>query len=216
MARPRRMGAYNALDELLPGPASERPRLEAVVAPARRRTPARGQDSEREQKRDRDRDQVQGRDQDKDRDRDQDKDRDREPERATDARPGPAFNALDELLPGPLAARPRLLQLVSDPLQRRGRGRARAKHLGAYNPLDDLEPEPPAPKARVSLRVTADLLEVARDAAAFLSEAQGRVTLGDLAEDALRAELQRLAVEHNAGRPFPARPGEPKGGRGGR
>jgi hypothetical protein len=185
MARPRRMGAFNALDELLPGPASERPKLEAVARSAPRRSPARGRDSQR----------------------------DTEPP-AEEPQRGQAFNALDELLPGPLAGRPRLLQLVSDPLQRRRRGRSR--HLSAYNPLDDLEPEPPAPKARVNLRVSAELLETARDATAFLSEGSSRVTLGELAEDALRAELQRLAVEHNAGRPFPARPDEPRGGRAGR
>jgi hypothetical protein len=180
------MGAFNALDELLPGPAPERPRLEAVAAPPRRRRPARGRDS------------------------DWDGEQGREPEPAAeDPRHGPAFNALDELLPGPLSARPRLLQLVSDAPQRRGG--ARSRHLSAYNPLDDLEPEPPPTRARVSLRVSADLLEAVRDATAFLSESRGRVTLGDLAEDALRAELQRLAVEHNAGRPFPARPGgEPR------
>jgi hypothetical protein len=188
MARPRRMGAFNALDELLPGPeAPERPRLEAVGAPdppeGSRRPPARG----------RRRDAAGGRE----------LDRDAGEQPVDEQRRGQAFNALDELLPGPLAPRPRLLQVVSDPLRRRGRGRS--KHLSAFNPLDDLEPEPPAPKARVSLRVPTDLLEAARDASAFLSESQGRVTLGDLAEDALRAELQRLAVEHNAGRPFPAR-----------
>jgi hypothetical protein len=196
MARPRRMGAFNALDELLPGPPTpERPRLEAVAEPdpaeRSRRPPDRG------------------------RGRDADRERawDAEPEPVEEQRRGQAFNALDELLPGPLAPRPRLLQVVSDPLRRRGRGRS--KHLSAFNPLDDLEPEPPAPKARVSLRVPADLLEAARDASAFLSEDQGRVTLGDLAEDALRAELQRLAVEHNAGRPFPARDNRGRGrGRG--
>ncbi len=185
MARPRRMGVFNALDELLPGPASERPKLEAVAAPARRRRPASGTGG----------------------------DWDQEPrqELAEDRERQPAFNALDELLPGPLSARSRLLQLVSDPLQRRSG--ARSKHLSAYNPLDDLAPEPPPPKARVNLRVSADLLEAARDASAFLSESHSRVTLGDLAEDALRAELQRLAAEHNAGRPFPARDDEPKGRR---
>jgi hypothetical protein len=183
MARPRRMGAFNALDELLPGPASERPKLEAVARGAQRRAPARGRDG----------------------------DWDTEPPAAEEPQRGQAFNALDELLPGPLAGRPRLLQLVSDPLQRRRRGRSR--HLSAYNPLDDLEPEPPTPKARVNLRVSADVLEAARNATAFLSEGSSRVTLGDLAEEALRAELQRLAVEHNAGRPFPARPDEPRGGR---
>ena len=178
MARPRRMGAFNALDELLPGPESGRPRLEAVAPPASQRPPSGGRRGDR--------------------------DRDSHPEPAAEPPRGQAFNALDELLPGPLAPRPRLLQAVTDPLRRRGR--ARSKHLSAFNPLDDLEPEPPAPKARVNLRVPADLLEAARDASAFLSEGAGRVTLGDLTEDALRAELQRLAVEYNAGRPFPARP----------
>jgi hypothetical protein len=180
------MGAFNALDELLPGPTSSRPRLEAVAPPASRRPPARGRDGGR--------------------------DMEREP--AEDQPRGQAFNALDELLPGPLAPRPRLLQAVTDPL--RGRRRARSQHLSAFNPLDGLEPEPPSPKARVSLRVPADLLEAARDATAFLSEGADRVTLGDLAEDALRAELQRLTVEHNAGRPFPARPDERRQGRAGR
>jgi len=183
------MGAFNALDELLPGPTSARPRLEAVAPPAARRAPARGRD--------------------KDPDSDWDGDRDSGPERAEDPQRG-GFNALDELLPGPLAPRPRLLQAVTEPLRRRGR--ARSKHLSAFNPLDNLELEPPEPKARVSLRVPADVLEAARNATAFLSEGASRVTLGDLAEDALRAELQRLAVEHNAGHPFPARPGEPERG----
>lgn len=183
MARPRRMGAYNALDELLPGPASERPRLEAVPEPAPERTPPRGRDGNW----------------------------DAEPEAVEaveDLRRGQAFNALDELLPGPLAARPRLLQRISEPLRRHGP--TRSKHLSAFNPLDDLEPEPPAPKARVSLRVSADLLEAARDATAFLSDGPSRVTLGGLAEDAIRAELQRLAAAHNAGRPFPTRSDEPR------
>ncbi len=187
MARPRRMGAFNALDELLPGPTAPERRLEAVARPAPPATrAARGRAGDR------------------------DREREREPEPVGDAQQGQAFNALDELLPGPLAPRPRL-QVVSDRLRRRGR--SRSKHLSAFNPLDDLKPRPPEPKARVSLRVPADLLEAARDATAFLSERESRVTLGDLAEDALRAELQRLAVEHNAGRPFPVRPDDQKGGR---
>ncbi len=201
MARPRRMGAFNALDELLPGPASDRPRLEAVSAQAQAQTRA-GAAAEapapRERKRKREPEPE------------PERGRDRQAEPVEEPRRGPGFNALDELLPGPLAPRPRL-QLVPD--RSRGRGRGRSQHLSAYNPLDGLQPEPPAPKARVSLRVTAELLEAARDASAYLSGAQSRMTLGDLAEDALRAELQRLAVEHNSGRPFPPRPDDPKGGR---
>jgi hypothetical protein len=131
-------------------------------------------------------------------------------EPAEDPRRGSGFNALDELLPGPLAAR-RRLQLVADRSKRRGRGES--KHLSAYNPLDGLQPEEPPPKARVSLRVSAELLEAARDASAYLSHDQGRVTLGELAEEALRAELHRLAAEHNSGHPFPPRQDERKGRR---
>jgi hypothetical protein len=180
MARPRRMGAFNALDELLPGPASDERAPEPP--PAHRGKRERGWDRQWEQ-----------------------------PEEPLDGpRQGSGFNALDELLPGPLAAR-RRLKLVRERSRRQGGGGS--KHLSAYNPLDELQPEAPTPKARVNLRVSAELLEAARDASAYLSQEQGRVTLGGLAEEALRAELQRLAVEHNSGRPFPARQDERKGRR---
>jgi hypothetical protein len=186
MARPPRMGAFNALDELLPGPASDEREPEPPPAPARR--------SKRERGWDRDWEQPQ--------------------EPVEPPRQGSGFNALDELLPGPLAAR-RRLKLVPERARgqraHRGGGGGGSKHLSAYNPLDELEPEAPPPKARVNLRVSAELLEAARDASAYLSqEQQGRVTLGGLAEEALRAELHRLAVEHNSGRPFPSRPDERK------
>jgi hypothetical protein len=180
------MGAFNALDELLPGPAPDPdpPKLEAVSPPRSRapgRAPERGWDSHWEQ-----------------------------PEApAEEPRTASGFNALDELLPGPLATR-RRLQLVPD--RRRGRDRDASRHLSAYNPLDALQPEAPPPKARVSLRLSADLLEAARNASAYLSEEQARVTLGELAEEALRAELHRLAAEHNSGRPFPPRPNDRRGG----
>jgi hypothetical protein len=181
MARPRRMGAYNALDELLPGPAAESDerRLEAVSPPP---PPER----EREWSGDRQWEQPQ--------------------DPAPEPRRVPGFNALDELLPGPLAAR-RRLQLVPGRSRSgtRGQGEGESKHLSDYNPLDGLLPEDPPPKARVSLRVSTELLEAARDASAYLSHEQDRVTLGELAEDALRAELHRLSAEHNSGRPFPPR-----------
>ncbi|HEX8861229.1 MAG TPA: hypothetical protein VGC06_19470 [Actinomycetes bacterium] len=184
MARPRRMGAFNALDELLPGPDSE-PEPRALGAVSGRRAPEREPEPEAGWSQERQR----GR---------------REPRAEPDeARGTMGFNALDELLPGPMAAR-RRLQLVPDrPRDRRGR---ESRHLSTYNPLDDLQPEPPAAKARVSLRVEAELLEAVRDATAYLSQDQERVTLGELAEEALRAELHRLAAEHNSGRPFPPRP----------
>jgi hypothetical protein len=184
MARPRRMGAFNALDELLPGPDSE-PEPRALGAVSGRRAPEREPEPEAGSSWERQRGRREPR---------------AEPE---DARGTTGFNALDELLPGPMAAR-RRLQLVPDrPRDRRDRG---SRHLSTYNPLDDLQPEPPAPKARVSLRMEAELLEAVRDATAYLSHDQERVTLGELAEGALRAELQRLAAEHNSGRPFPPRP----------
>jgi hypothetical protein len=184
MARPRRMGAFNALDELLPGPDSE-PEPRAPGAMSDQRAPEREPDPEAAWSWERQRGRREPR---------------AEPE---EARGTTGFNALDELLPGPMAAR-RRLQLVPDrPRDRRDR---ESKHLGTYNPLDDLQPEPPAPKARVSLRMEAELLEAVRDATAYLSQDQERITLGELAEEALRAELHRLAAEHNSGRPFPPRP----------
>ena len=175
MARPRRMGAFNALDELLPGPDPEsEPRLEAVARRGRH-----------------------------DREPEPDREPERAPRRERDEPRGiPGFNALDELLPGPMAAR-RRLQLVPD--RHGARGGGGSKHLSAYNPLDDLQPEAPPPKARVSLRMEAELIEAVRDATAYLSQEQDRVTVGELAEEALRAELHRLAAEHNSGRPFPPR-----------
>ena len=181
MARPRRMGAFNALDELLPGPASDERAPEPP--PVHRGKRERGWDTDWEQPQ----------------------------EPVERPRQGAGYNALDELLPGPLAAR-RRLKLVPERSRGRGArggggGEGASKHLSAYNPLDDLQPEAPPAKARVNLRVSAELLEAARDASAYLShEQEGRVTLGGLAEEALRAELHRLAVEHNSGRPFPSRP----------
>jgi hypothetical protein len=166
MARPKRMGAYNALDELLPGP-SPRPRLEPVPDP-----PPRGGGGAHRSR-------------------------------------GP--NALDDLLPGPGgpdagdgvdwgSPRARL-----EPVGRR--------HLGAWNPLDDLpsQPRPAArrpartARSRVTLRLPEDLVEAARDAVARLAGTPEETTLATLAERGLRAELGRLAAAHNHGRPFPPR-----------
>jgi hypothetical protein len=121
----------------------------------------------------------------------------------------PARNALDDLLPGPSAPIGR----------RRGAGprlRGAARHLGVWNPLDDLGPAPPAAdggaarepaprKTRVSFRLPADLVEEARDAAAHLAGTVDRSSLTALAERAIRAELARLASVHNRGRRFPPR-----------
>jgi hypothetical protein len=199
MARPKRMGAYNALDDLLPGPAwgnpegspggsdpawdlsagepappSRRPRLEPVPDPLR--PPGR---------------------------------------RSRDRRPGP--NALDELLPGPPSG------AMGDPpgapspapagrrLGATPRPRSAGRHLEVWNPLDGPPPAPPAPdppppaKVRVSFRLPADLVETARDTVAHLAGTTDQTNLTALTERALRVELARLAITHNHGRPFPRR-----------
>jgi hypothetical protein len=185
MARPKRMGAYNALDELLPG-SSPRPRLEPVPDPP---PPPRGAHRSR----------------------------------------GP--NALDELLPGPGgpdagdgvdwgSSRARL-EPVAGPGRRQAAGGPR--HLGAWNPLDELpsqqapaaRPAPRTPRARLTLRLPDDLVEAARDAVARLAGTPEETTLTALAERGLRAELSRLAAAHNHGRPFPSR-GRPAPARGAR
>jgi hypothetical protein len=169
MARPKRMGVYNALDDLLPGPSS-RPRLEPVPDPP--------------------------------------------PPRAAPRARGP--NALDELLPGPGGpdagdgldwGSPRArLEPVAVPRRRHAAGGSR-RHLGAWDPLEDL-PSPPAPrqaKTRLTVRLPDDLVEAARDAVARLAGTPDQTTLTALAERGLRAELDRLAAVHNRGRPFPPR-----------
>jgi hypothetical protein len=199
MARPKRMGAYNALDDLLPGPAwgssgdqgaawdleaaepggepapPRRPRLEPVPDLSRRRQSRRR-----------------------------------------------GANALDDLLPGPggVADADDPLAGPASPVGRRvgatPRGRSAGRHLGVWNPLDGPPPTqpahapalaPPPAKARVSFRLPADLVETARDAVAHLAGTADQTTLTALTERALRVELARLAITHNHGQPFPPRDG---------
>jgi hypothetical protein len=197
MARPKRMGAYNALDDLLPGgvwgspkgspsepgpawdlsaePAAEpaapprRPRLQPVPDPPGRR--GRGSNA------------------------------------LDELLPGPgAGDGLDDLLPGPSA--PPARRVGTAPRARGDRG---GRHLGIWNPLDGppasaQEPPPPVPaRTRMSFRLPADLVETARDAVAHLAGSADRTTLTALTERALRVELARLAITHNHGQPFPPR-----------
>jgi hypothetical protein len=70
-----------------------------------------------------------------------------------------------------------------------------------------------ARKVRATLYLPHDVLEEARDAAAHLAGYPARMTLTKLAEEALRAQLQRLKDCYNDGRDFPPRREELHGGR---
>ncbi|HZZ73587.1 MAG TPA: hypothetical protein VFE24_15145 [Pirellulales bacterium] len=70
-----------------------------------------------------------------------------------------------------------------------------------------------AAKVRATLYLSAELLDEARNAAVYLAGPPARLTLTKLAEDALRAELQRLKELHHQGQDFPPRAEELKGGR---
>lgn len=70
-----------------------------------------------------------------------------------------------------------------------------------------------SPKIRATLYLPYELLEEARDAAVHLAGFPVRLTLTKLAEDAFRAELQRLKDRYNAGCDFPPRADDLKGGR---
>jgi hypothetical protein len=199
MARPKRMGAYNALDDLLPGPAwgpsgdqgpawdladPAEPDGEPAPPPRRARL---------------------------------------EPVPDLSRRPWrrrAGANALDDLLPGPrgVGDADDLLPGPSSPPGRRlgaaPRARSAGRHLGVWNPLDGPPPAKPAPapapppppaKARVSFRLPADLVETARDAVAHLAGTADHTTLTALTERALRVELARLQITHNHGQPFPPR-----------
>jgi hypothetical protein len=197
VVRRKRMGAYNALDDLLPGPPQARPSLERsphpVSGPSKRMS------------------------------------------RPKPKRMGP-FNALDDLLPGPgtepepsgagwagLDWGPPPPRAAGGRRQRPGgpdapgerpttRRAVGADRVGIFDALDDLLPGPAAPPARparvrASFSIPPEVLDAVRDAAAHVSADAGRLTPAQLAERALRAEVDRLAAEHNHGRPFPPRQG---------
>ncbi len=68
-------------------------------------------------------------------------------------------------------------------------------------------------KVRATLYLPVDVLEEARNAAVYLGGYPLRLTLAKLAEQALRAELQRLKDLYNHGYDFPQRTEQLKGGR---
>ncbi|HEX4146297.1 MAG TPA: hypothetical protein VHY91_22545 [Pirellulales bacterium] len=71
----------------------------------------------------------------------------------------------------------------------------------------------PGPKVRATFYVAPDVLEEARDATVYLAGYPLRLTLTQLVENALRAELKRLREQHHAGQQFPKRAAQLKGGR---
>ena len=70
-----------------------------------------------------------------------------------------------------------------------------------------------SPKVRATLYLPYELLEEARDAAVHLAGFPVRLTLTKFAEEAFRAELERLKDRYNAGCNFPPRAEDLKGGR---
>jgi hypothetical protein len=71
----------------------------------------------------------------------------------------------------------------------------------------------PSTKVRATLYISADVLEEARNATVHLAGFPARLTLAKLADNALRAELQRLKLQYNHGQPFPPRDADLQGGR---
>jgi hypothetical protein len=184
------MGAYNALDDLLPGPAWD-------PGPVWDADPAGVDDEPAPRWRRRRLESV--------------------PNALDDLLPGPGGAAgTDEPAAGPRGA---VGRTAAAPPRRRGaaaRSRSGGRHLGVWNPLDGPPPAAPAPrsvpapapaKARVGFRLPADLVETARDAVAHLAGTADQTTLTALTERALRVELARLAITHNNGQPFAPRDG---------
>lgn len=68
-------------------------------------------------------------------------------------------------------------------------------------------------KIKLTVLVPEDVANAARDAVVALSGPPLRLTLAQLAEGALRSEIERLQKQYNRGKPFPSHTGELKGGR---
>jgi hypothetical protein len=169
------MGAYNALDELLPGP-SPRPRLEPVPDPppprGARRSPGRNALDEL----------LPG---------------PGGPDAGDGLDWGSARARLEPLAdPGrrPAAAGTRQHLSAWNPLDDRPARQAPAARQARATP-----------RARLTLRLPDDLVEAAKDAVARLAGTPAETTLTALAERGLRAELDRLAAAYHQGRPFPPR-----------
>jgi hypothetical protein len=70
-----------------------------------------------------------------------------------------------------------------------------------------------SPKVRATLYLPYEVLDEARNAAVHLAGNPVRLTLTKLVEDALRKELNRLKDVYHAGKDFPPREEDLKGGR---
>ena len=79
--------------------------------------------------------------------------------------------------------------------------------------MDNASNRPGSAKVRATLYVSAEMLEQARDAAYHLAGYPARLTLTKLVENALGAELARLKERYNAGKDFPRRDCDLRGGR---
>ena len=66
---------------------------------------------------------------------------------------------------------------------------------------------------RATFHLPNDLIEEARDVVVALSGPPLRLTLAAFAENALRAEIERMKRKHNGGEPFPRRQGTVRVGR---
>jgi hypothetical protein len=188
MARPKRMGAYNALDELLPGP-SPRPRLEPVPDP-----PPAPRGGHRSRGRNALDELLPG-------------------PGGPDAGDGVDWGSPRAWLepvadPGRPAGGGRQHLGAWNPLDDLPSQRRPATRPGGVRGTPTGFPGESAPrtaKSRLTLRLPDDLVETARDAVARLAGTPEETTLTTLAERGLRAELERLAAAHNHGRPFPRR-----------
>ena len=175
MAKRKRMGAFNALDELLPGPPgpprSGIERVRHAVRPKRSRPKRMGPYNALD-------DLMPG--------------------------PASAGSGLD-WGPQPDAPWPEWLRpsQASRGAADRDRDRDRVDALDDLLPGPPAG-EVPA-KVRASFQLPPEVLEAVRDVTAHLSGPPLRMTMTALAERALRAEVERLEREHNQGRPFPPR-----------
>ena len=73
--------------------------------------------------------------------------------------------------------------------------------------------EPEERKVRATYYLSADVANRARNAATALMGPPAFLTLAAIVERGVAAEVRRLEKAHNAGKPFPKRAAELKGGR---